>query len=279
MDDPIAYWNGPAGDRWVAEQAGLDAMLRPFGAAVLEAAHVGPGESVLDVGCGCGDSSLALATLVGSAGRVLGLDVSRPMLALARARSASLPNVALVEGDASTAPLPAAAFDVLFSRFGVMFFPEPTGAFRHLRASLRPRGRVAFVAWRPLAENPWAKVPFDAVADALGRPDPEPADAPGPFSFGDPARIRGILEGAGFRDVAARAFDTPMIFGASATLDEAVAEVARLGPVARLLVNRDETARRRALQAIRAVMTGFANARGGYCLPAATWIVTAANGA
>jgi SAM-dependent methyltransferase len=277
VNDQVAFWNGPSGERWVREQAGLDRMLRPFGEAALDAALVTAGEAVLDVGCGCGDTLERLAALVGARGRVVGLDASAPMLARARERCAGRANVALVEGDASTAALREASFDLLYSRFGVMFFPDPARAFRHLRGALAPRGRLSFVCWRRLADNPWAAVPFDAVADVLGRPEPEPPDAPGPFSFGDPARVRGVLEGAGFRDVTVHGFEEAVAYGTSGSLDDAALEITKLGPVARLLVDRDETAKSRALAAVRSVLPSYAGANGEVRFPAAAWIVTARN--
>jgi SAM-dependent methyltransferase len=277
MIDQVAYWNGEAGDRWVKEQTWLDALLRPFGEATFEAAAVRPNESVLDVGCGCGDTSLELARLVGSGGRVVGLDVSARMLARAKERSVGQPHVSFIEGDASSAPLEPGAFDLLFSRFGVMFFADPRAAFAHLRGALRATGRLAFTCWRPLAENPWAAVPLAAAADVLGHPDPEPPDAPGPFSFADAARVQRILEGAGFRDVRVSSFETTTVYAAHGSIDDAVSEIARLGPVARLLVDRDQDSIARALGAIKRVARAYESPQGGVRFPAATWIVTARN--
>jgi SAM-dependent methyltransferase len=279
MNDQIAYWNGPTGERWVREQAMLDEMLRPFGDAALAAARVSPDEAVVDLGCGCGDTSLALATLVGSRGRVVGLDVSAQMLSCAKQRGAGRPNLSFVEGDASRESLAQGAFDLLFSRFGVMFFADPIGAFAHLRGVLRPDGRIVFVCWKSLSENPWAAVPFEAVASVLGRPEPQPEDAPGPFSFGATARVREILDGAGFRGLNMRSFETAITFGASGATDDAVSEIARLGPVARLLIDRDEASLARAKAAIGTVATSYRTAQGVVQFPAAAWIVTAQNAA
>ncbi len=275
MTDQVAYWNGTAGERWVHEQASLDAMLRPFSQEALAASSVGPKDAVLDVGCGCGDTSLALAALVGPGGRVLGLDVSSPMLARAKERGTGSGNLSFRLGDASQEPLEPAAFDLLFSRFGVMFFADPTRAFAHLRGALRPTARLAFVCWRPLAENPWAKIPFEAAAAILGRPEPAGPDEPGPFSFGDPARVKRVLEGAGFRQVVTRAFDATNVFGGSA--EDAAHELARLGPVARLLVDRDEATIARAIAAIHAALGPYWGTGGAARFPAAVWIVTASN--
>jgi SAM-dependent methyltransferase len=277
MTDQQAFWNGPSGDRWVRGQTVLDTMLRPFGEAAQEAVRISEGEAVLDVGCGCGDTSFALADRVGPAGRVVGLDLSAPMLARARETSQGRPNVAFVEGDASRVSLGASAFDVLFSRFGVMFFSDPTLAFTHLRGGLRPSGRVAFVCWRSLDENPWAKVPLDAALALFGPPDPTPPDAPGPFSFADASRVRSILEASGFRRVAIRAFDTHNAFGGSGSLADAAREIVELGPVARFLVDRSEAEVRAAREAVEKAVTPYAKATGGVSLPAAAWVVTAEN--
>jgi SAM-dependent methyltransferase len=281
MIDPITFWNGQAGARWAREQAGLDAMLRAFGEAALEDAGAAPGERVIDVGCGCGDSSLLLADLVGSDGRVVGLDVSAPMLARARERSRGRPNLSFIEGDASSQPLAPGGFDLLYSRFGVMFFVDPAGAFAHLRGALRANGRLAFVCWQPLAKNPWATVPLEAAVSVLGRPEPEPADGPGPFSFGDRAVVERILEQAGFRDVTSRAFEPKVTFGesgasgGSGSIDDAVNAIARLGPVARLLVDREEADVRAALLAIKRVLPDHWDERGGARFASAAWVVSA----
>jgi SAM-dependent methyltransferase len=275
MIDQVAFWNGPGGERWVREQAGLDAMLRPFGEAAIDAADVAPGEVVVDVGCGCGDTSMALAARVGPHGRVVGLDVSALMLARAKGLGETVANVSFVEGDASREPIARDAFDLVFSRFGVMFFVDPTRAFAHLRRALRPSGRLAFACWRPVAENPWAGVPFEAAASVLGRPDPDPPGSPGPFSFGDEARVRGILDGAGFGGVGVRPFEATVVFGASGSLDEAVDEIARLGPVARLFVDRDDVAVQQARAAIKTVLPAYVSAKGGVRFRAAASIVTA----
>jgi SAM-dependent methyltransferase len=277
MTDQIEYWNGAVGQRWVAEQDALDAMLRPFGQAALDAGAAADGEGVLDVGCGCGATALALAAAVGKRGRVVGLDASAPMLARARERSVGVANLTFVEGDASSSPIEGGAFDLLFSRFGVMFFPDPATAFAHLRAALRPGARLAFVCWRSLAQNPWATIPFEAVASVLGRPEPPAPDAPGPFSFGDPRRVQSILETSGFRDVQLTAVEGHVQFGESGSLDDTAREMARLGPAARLLGDRGEEEVQRGIAAIRAALPPYADARGGVRLGASVWIATARN--
>ena len=273
--DPIEYWNGRAGDRWVRGQDTLDAMLLPYGEAALDAGRVQEGHAVLDVGCGCGTTSLALAERVGPRGRVVGLDVSAPMLARARETGRGRSNLTFIEADASRAPIEDGAFDVVFSRFGVMFFPEPAEAFARLRRALRPAGRVAFVCWRPLDENPWARVPAEAAARALAVVEP-PADpeAPGPFSFGDRARVQRILEGAGFQGLTLKPFDRVNHFGGSGSVGETAAECASLGLAARLLVGKNDAEVRRAIAAIEGAIEPFMVPSGGASFRAAAWIVS-----
>ncbi|MEQ1784285.1 MAG: class I SAM-dependent methyltransferase, partial [Hyphomonadaceae bacterium] len=138
----VEDWNGAVGERWAAEQERTDQLIRAFGDAALTAARASLGERVLDVGCGCGDTSLALANSVGPTGHVLGVDVSAPMLIVARRRASALSNLTFAEADASSASLPG-SFDLLYSRFGVMFFDAPVPAFRHLHKAMSPTGRLA----------------------------------------------------------------------------------------------------------------------------------------
>jgi len=277
MNDQHGYWNGPAGQRWAREQLSLDATLRPFGEAALAVAAVKPGEAVLDVGCGCGATSLALADLAAPGGRVVGLDLSAPMLARARELCAAAVNASFVEADASTVELPQTSFDLLFSRFGVMFFSDPEAAFTHLSRALRRAGRLVFVCWRGIPDNPWAFMPVHAVAGVVGPRPAAPPDAPGPFAFADAARVRRILEGAGLRDVSVQPFEGEMAFGERGSLEEAAQEIARLGPVARLLVDRDEATVRAAVSAIRSALPAHARDDGRVSFPARAWIVSAWN--
>src|SRR5437763_3356466 len=181
--EQIAEWNGALGQRWVAMQQEIDHIVVPFGTAALKAAAPQPGERVIDIGCGCGGTAIEIARMVGAAGSVLGIDVSQPMLDVARSRAA-LTNCAHLdfrEGDASKVRLPA-HIDLLFSRFGVMFFSQPSLAFSHLRKSLRTGGRCVFVCWRTPRDNTWAMTPLSAASTAMGvTPAPSDPDAPGPI--------------------------------------------------------------------------------------------------
>ncbi|MDF2901645.1 MAG: SAM-dependent methyltransferase, partial [Phenylobacterium sp.] len=188
--DQIAYWNNAAGETWAALQDRLDRQIEPLGLRAIEAGAPQPGERVLDIGCGCGQTSFELARRVGPSGRVLGVDISAPMLEVARQRAAgAAANVSFIEADAQTHAFQNGGFDLAISRFGVMFFDDPTAAFRNIGAALRPGGRLSFVCWRPMLENAWMATPLFAAMPLLPPlPPPDPA-APGPFAFADPERV------------------------------------------------------------------------------------------
>ncbi len=272
--EQIDFWSGVAGQRWVAAQRDMDRTIRPLGEAALTALDLAPGLRVLDVGCGCGDTTLAIAARVGPSGRVFGVDVSEPMLARARERAKDAPGAPIEFEFADASSTPLRTVDRIFSRFGVMFFDEPVGAFRHLRSSLAPGGRIAFVCWRPLTANPWARIPLEAAVSVLGPSPTQPApDAPGPFAFGDAARLRAILGYAGLHDVAIEPFDVDLSWTTDGS-DEAVRETfVRIGPAARRLVDAPDDLRDRAIDAIMEALLPY-RSPSGLVMPAAVWIVT-----
>ena len=161
--DQIAFWNGPAGRRWVKRQEDLDVMLRPITSRAIERAVVQSGARIVDVGCGCGGTTIELGRLAGAEGRVLGIDISGPMLARAAERLPLGLPVEFVEADATTYAFPRAAFDLLFSRLGVMFFAEPARSFSNLRTALRAGGRLVVLCFRTPKENPWMMIPLQAA--------------------------------------------------------------------------------------------------------------------
>jgi SAM-dependent methyltransferase len=266
-----AYWNESAGPTWVELQDKLDAQIEGVGLAAMAALAPAPGERLVDIGCGCGATTLELARRVGAAGRVLGADISGPMLAVAerRATAAGLSWARFANVDAQTyAFAPADAF---FSRYGVMFFADPTAAFANMRRALKPGGRVAFLCWRSPMENPVLTAASVAAAPLLPAP-PVPPDptAPGPFAFADKDRLAGILKGAGFADVAVEPHDAKMGWP---DVDTALALALRIGPLGAALREHHEL-RDRVIGVVRDMLETH---RGpdGIRLDAATWIVLA----
>lgn len=270
-NDQAQFWNEDGGQRWVQHIDGVEAMLDGLTQALYVRAAARPGERVLDIGCGGGRTSATFADAVGPQGAVTGVDVSRVILDVARARHAARANLDFVLADAGECAWPAAPYDLITSRFGVMFFHDPAAAFTNVRRAAAPGGRLVFMCWRRLDENPWMATAAQAAFTVLPPPPkPEPG-APGPFSFANEARVRGILECAGFADVAFTANDRPIILG---TVDAALGWLTEMGPAAQPLREADAAGRERALAAMRTALA--AHERDGLVvLGGATWIVSA----
>jgi ubiquinone/menaquinone biosynthesis C-methylase UbiE len=228
----VEYWNTGTGPTWAELQEPLDRQLAPLGHAAMAALQPRPGEQVLDIGCGSGETSLELAAAVTPGGQVTGADISRPMLEVARRRAEGMAALRFVEADAQTYPFTPATFDAVFSRFGVMFFADPAGAFGNIRKALRPGGRLAFVCWRAPSENPIMVLPMMAAAPYLPPVEPTDPTAPGPFAFADPERVRGILSKAGFSDIQIAPHDEKVGGG---DLDTAIHLAMRVGPLGRMV--------------------------------------------
>ncbi|MBS0471133.1 MAG: methyltransferase domain-containing protein [Proteobacteria bacterium] len=270
--DQIEYWNGPAGQRWAEARDTMDANMASIAKALLDFVAAKPGEHVLDIGCGSGGTTLAYAKAVGVGGQVIGADISRPMLAVARERGAANGSKAeFIEADASTFAFKP-EFDVVASRFGVMFFADPTAAFANIRKALKPGGRLAFVCWRSMPENLWAAAPFAAARDLLPEQPPADPHAPGPFAFADSARTVGILEGAGFKDVTATKLDTVMHI--ARTAPEAAQFSLRIGPLSRAASVVEPDVRAKIEARVAEAMKKF-ETPDGVSPPAACWLVGA----
>jgi SAM-dependent methyltransferase len=275
--EQIADWNGALGQRWVAMQREIDRIVVPFGDAALIAAAPQRGERVIDIGCGCGDTSIEIARMVGAAGAVVGVDVSQPMLEVARSRGAvaNCAHLSFREGDASEAELPANT-DLLFSRFGMMFFSQPSQAFSHLRKSLRPGGRCVFVCWRAPRDNAWAMTPLSAARTAMGvTPTPADPNAPGPFAFADEGRLRTILSSAGFGNIGLQRFDAALSLGA--TPRSAAEGAVQIGPVFRFVREQGVLHLPIILDAVERSFALLAAPDGHVSLNGSTWIVSATN--
>ena len=268
----IEYWNGPVGERWATLQEKVDLHLSGITEELIRFAAPEAGERVLDVGCGCGTTTFLLAFRTAPDGGATGIDISLPMLGVARARAmAQNADVVFIEADASTYAFQP-VFDLLFSRFGVMFFADPVSAFANLRTALAPGGRLAFVCWRNFAENLWAWEPYQAALHLL--PPQEPADplAPGPFAFADGARLRDVLSGAGFAQIDIESLDGAVNMGATA--EEAAAEALNIGPLARAAAGLDEHTREKIRRVVGSVYARHL-APSGALAPAACWLVRA----
>ncbi len=269
------YWS-TAGPRWVAQQERLDAQLEPYRDAVLTRAGLRAGARVLDVGCGCGATTLGAAERVGEGGKVVAIDLSGPMLERARQRLAAAgygDRLEVVEGDAQSYPFESGAFDVVLSRFGVMFFDDPPAAFANLARATQSGGRLAFACWQARERNPWMSVPLEGAMRHLEPPPPPEPDAPGPFTLAEPQHVRSLLLEAGFREICLEALEAPIRMAGLETAANLMMEV---GPVAGLI--RDQRPGPDLLEkvggAVREALATFDTAE-GVVAPAAAWAVTA----
>lgn len=264
-------WNGPAGQAWVEEQELLDRMLKPFEDLLVAAVSAGPGGRVLDVGCGTGTTTLAVARLEGVKGRSTGADISEPMIAVARARAARQgAPVDFILADVQTHAFEPASFDTIISRFGVMFFDDPVRAFANLRRAASDGAGLCFVAWRSPAENPFATTAERAAAPLLPNLPARSPDAPGQFAFADQDRVRRILEEGGWADIDIRPIDV----ASSLPEDELVRYVTRFGPLARVLPEADEPTRTRVIDTVLAAFDPFVHGA-EVRFTAACWMVGA----
>ncbi|MBW8812356.1 MAG: methyltransferase domain-containing protein [Caulobacterales bacterium] len=266
------YWNDGAGPTWVEMQAPLDRQLQPLGRLAMAALSPRPGERILDIGCGAGETTLELADRLQPGGLATGLDISATLLALARRRAAGRSGVEFLEADAQTHPFALGGYDAVFSRFGVMFFADPAAAFANLRRALKPGGRLAFVCWRTPAENEVMTLPMVAASAFLPPPPPAEPGAPGPFAFADPERVRGILRAAGFADVDLAPHDLKIGAG---SLEDALGLALRVGPLGAALREHPDK-RERVVDAMRAALA-TRDGPDGVKLQSATWVVTARN--
>lgn len=270
-NDQASYWNDEGGARWVRHIAGVEAMLETLSEKLLESLAPRTGQRVLDIGCGGGRTSAAIARAVGAGGSVTGLDVSKVILDVARQRHGGLTNLELLLADASTYDFAPAVYDALTSRFGVMFFHDPHAAFVNLRRALKPSARACFMCWRGLDENPWMGLTAAAAFTVLPAPAKPQAGAPGPFSLAKRERVTDILGSAGFSGIEFEAVDRAIDLG---SVDEALEWLTNMGPAAQPLRDASESERMAALKAMRAALATAAR-DGGVVLNGATWIVSA----
>ena len=272
--DQIAYWNGPVGQHWVDRQKTQDVVFTPITEMLIGRANAKAGERIIDVGCSCGAISIALAQKVGPTGYILGVDVSTPMLNRARQVAPAALPIRFELADATVYPFEPANFDLVVSRFGVMFFAEPAISFANLHRALRRSGRVAFACWREPRENPFFMVPLQAAYKHAPKLPQLGPDDPGPFSFASEQRVRRILGEAGFRDVAMEPCNLSLDIAVGGGLEAAVQSTLEIGPSARALAEQPPAVVAAATNSIREALEPFLRDQAVF-LPAAIWTVTA----
>ena len=272
--DQIAYWNGTGGQHWIARQTTQDILLNPISEVLHRAAGAATGERVLDIGCGCGGTTFELGRRVGAGGSVTGLDISAPMLDYARAHAPDGLKADFVQADATVYPFQAGAADLLFSRFGVMFFADPATSFTNMRKAIKPGGRVVFACWREPRANGWMMIPLQAVYQHVPRmPQLGPED-PGPFSFASEERVRRMLSAAGFSGIEVKPHDLAMDIALGRGLDGAATAAIAFGPASRALEGQADNVRAAATNSVREALAKYQN-DGKIPLPASIWIVSA----
>lgn len=239
-DEQAALWNGAAGHGWVAVQDVLDRMFQPMADLLVQAVRDSAGTRVLDVGCGTGATTLAVAGAVADHGHCTGIDVSAPMIDAARRRAEQERSAArFVCADAQRYPFPRAGFDTVISRIGVMFFDDPVAAFANLRSAARDGAALRFIVWRGPDENPFMTTAERAAAPLLPALPARVSAGPGQFAFADAGRIRSILEGGGWTGIEVRPVDLMCAFPVS----ELERYVTSVGPLGRVYPQLDADAR------------------------------------
>ncbi len=247
--DMATLWNGASGHAWVDEQRLLDRTFQPIEALLADAVEASGASRVLDIGCGSGATTLAVARNLGARGGVTGVDISGPLIALAQARATDARSTArFIRADAQTHAFEPASFDMMISRFGVMFFDDPVAAFANLHRAATRHGQMRLVAFRATSENSFMTAAEHAAAPLLGKLPPRKPDAPGQFAFADGARVTRLLTDAGWRQVDLAPLDVACTFPA-ADLER---YFTRLGPVGQVLRDADEPTRQRVIREVRA---------------------------
>jgi SAM-dependent methyltransferase len=270
-DEQSKLWNGVAGRTWVDAQQLLDHMFQPIESLLVETVLSAGGVSVLDVGCGTGSVALAVARRLADRGRCVGIDISDPMINLARRRAGQSEGAAgFICGDAQIYPFEPGSFDTIMSRFGVMFFDDPAWAFRNLRRAAAEGAKLKLVAWRSAEDNPYMTTAERAAAEYLPELPARDPDAPGQFAFGDRQRVQRMLEGSGWSDIDIAPVDIPCSFPES----ELVGYLSRLGPVGRILQEADEATRARIIQKIRSAFDPYVHGD-QVIYTAACWMISA----
>ncbi|MBS0417037.1 MAG: class I SAM-dependent methyltransferase [Proteobacteria bacterium] len=272
-DEQATLWNGSAGRAWIEVQPLLDAILAPIEDLLVQAVATRSAHRVLDVGCGTGATTRAVARKLGANGEVVGIDISEPMIGVARARAAHDGSTAIfICADAQTRPFEPASFDMIISRFGVMFFENAVSAFANLSRAATTDAEMCLFTWRSPAENPFMTTAERAAAPLLPTIPAREPDAPGQFAFCDRERVARILEEGGWADIAIQPVDIPCAFPEK----ELVRYFTQLGPLGRVLHEADEPTRARIIEKVRAAFDPYVHG-GEIRFNAACWKIGARN--
>jgi SAM-dependent methyltransferase len=269
--EQAAAWNGRSGCAWIEAQETLDRMFLPFEEMLAGLIAPGSNESSLDVGCGTGTTTLAIARRLSVGGHAVGIDISEPMIAVAKARAGHEGSQAsFIAADAQNHPFAPASFDAVVSRFGVMFFSDPARAFTNLRGALKSGAALHAIVWRGPADNPFMTAGERAAAPLLPQLPPRRPDGPGQFAFGDPQNVAGILGESGWKAIDIRPLDVEC----TVATEELERYMTRLGPVGQVLQDVDESTRQRVIAAVRAGYDPFVHGD-QVRYTAACWLVQA----
>ena len=293
--EQIAYWNGDGGRKWAERDEVMAGVLAPISDALLTRVTPRRARTALDVGCGGGSNTLQLLEHLDNPTHILGIDVSAPLLEVARARVAergttplrtapprtapsrtASPRIEFLHADAATHDFGDLRFDLLFSRFGVMFFDDPVAAFAQLRCAAHRNAGLAFCCWQALDKNLWTALPLQAALTVLPAPEPVAPHSPGPFAFANAAYVREVLAQAGWSDTRIEPYAPTLEFSIEGGYEAAVRELVNTGPVGRLLAPAEPPAREAVYAAARRALKDYY--RGDtLALAGAVWFVTAVN--
>lgn len=275
----IEFWNGDTGHNWVTHDALMEAMLSPLGERVLDSLPVSAGAHALDIGCGCGHPTLSLAKRIGPSGAVWGIDISEPMLRVAQTladqASGDTAPVTFVKADAQTHRFSGEPFDLVFSRFGVMFFEDPVAAFSNIRSAMRPGGHMAFCCWQPRAVNPFMTVPAMAAMELLPPPPEMPPRAPGPFAFEEASYVEEILSDAGFTAINVIPVSQPLVFGQGLSVEDIVDRLVQIGPIAQMVRDAPTELHEPVLEKVKLAVAPYYCEGSGMTLEGQFWQVSA----
>ena len=274
--DQKDFWSGKGGDIWVKRQQAMDTMLNPLGEAALKKLELNEDSNVLDIGCGCGNTTLSIAEKIKPSGRVTGLDISKPMLqrAIESAQNRSLENTSFQCLDVQTEDFGVNTFNAAFSRFGVMFFEDPVAAFRNINESLLPRSPLSFICWQSPIQNPWQSLFVQEVKKFIDLPSPPPR-SPGPFAFMESDYVNSILENSNFENVEIVGYEAKVNMFSGRSLSDAVKDYTSINPVVtEMLKDSTEELKERILNSVIEVFSPYFSEK-GLIFSSATWIVTA----